>query len=172
MVCSLDGCGAWRNPHHAAHAGSKVATDGKWYHIDQNFAKTPDRVGFQGLVQLTPADEHSGSLVVVPGSHGDYRDNCERGGKTARGNFTRLSARHDGLYAARVQPALARLVAYVACAPRADVDDATAAKRRLAVARGRGGGAFSTTLASNVHGGPPVDGYAPPPADSPRWALV
>ena len=73
LAASLDGAGCWRNPHHAAHAGKKkIATRGHWYHIDQNHDRHPDRIGFQGLITLYPADACSGSLVVLPGSHAQY----------------------------------------------------------------------------------------------------
>lgn len=215
LSSSFDGCGVWRNPHHPAFRGRRVQTDGKWYHIDQNVARHDGRIGFQGLFTIFGADERTGSLVVVPKSQDDYRVNCERGGKVARGNFTRLSHASDKLYCAsravqvaplgpgdvvvwdsRVvhcsagcdadadpdallrarhvssQPTLARLVAYVANAPKASVDETTRTKRVAAVLSGTGGGAFSTHDASNLKAGPKQPGHTPPPPSSPRWALV
>ena len=48
----------------------------------------------------------------------------------------------------------------------------TAKKRVRAVVNGGGGGAFSTHIGSNISAAPTRPGYAPPPTDSPRWALV
>ena len=55
-------------------------TDGGWYHVDQN-ALRPGRQGkvcVQGLVTLCDADETTGGLVVVPGSHKHHDAMCAR----------------------------------------------------------------------------------------------
>jgi hypothetical protein len=55
-------------------------TDGGWYHVDQN-ANRPNRAGkvcIQGLVTLCDADETTGGLVLVPGSHKNHTEWCER----------------------------------------------------------------------------------------------
>ena len=61
-------------------------TTGGWYHVDQN-AFNEGKAGrccVQGLVSLCPADEGTGGLVVVPGSHRDFRGVCERNGPAPR----------------------------------------------------------------------------------------
>ena len=174
LVTSFDGCCAWRNPHHAAHraaARRSLYTDQNWYHLDQNVRTHPDFDSFQGLLNLYAADHATGSTVVVPGSHKDFRENCQRGGKAgqSRGSFVRMTAKLDRSYCqqravqvaplaagdvlvwdsrtvhcssgvsrasvaadvlaargATEQPALARLVAYVAMAPRSKLTQAQA----------------------------------------------
>jgi ectoine hydroxylase-related dioxygenase (phytanoyl-CoA dioxygenase family) len=50
------------------------------YHVDQN-AYRPGRKGkvcVQGLVTLLAANEHTGGLTVIPGSHRHHTEMCER----------------------------------------------------------------------------------------------
>jgi len=55
-------------------------TEGSWWHIDQNaFLPGRDRrVSVQGLVTYTDATPETGGLCVVPGSHKQHREVCER----------------------------------------------------------------------------------------------
>eukprot|EP01050_Picozoa_sp_SAG11_P048309 SAG11_NODE_25772_length_354_cov_0.807843_1_plen_84_part_01 len=68
-------------------------TEGGWYHVDQN-AQLPGqrgRVCVQGLVSLLAADEETGGLVVLPGSHMQHDALCERHPKAGQlGNFVPL----------------------------------------------------------------------------------
>ena len=70
------------------------------------------------------------------------------------------------------QPPLARLVAYVACAPAAAVPPDVREKRLAAVRGGYGGNAFSTVQGASLKPGEALPGYAPPPAGDPVWGLV
>uniref|UniRef100_A0A7S3NKM9 RanBP2-type domain-containing protein n=1 Tax=Aureoumbra lagunensis TaxID=44058 RepID=A0A7S3NKM9_9STRA len=96
LVSSFDGCGLWRNPY----LFSDAFTHGRWYHLDQNVRENAHFLGYQGLVQISDtATDETGSLVVIPGSHKDFRANCERGNKLLnRGSFVRLSTPADLAY--------------------------------------------------------------------------
>mmetsp|Transcript_5027 Transcript_5027/g.6388 ORF Transcript_5027/g.6388 Transcript_5027/m.6388 type:complete len:341 (-) Transcript_5027:328-1350(-) len=55
-------------------------TTGGWFHVDQNHYR-PHRQGkvcVQGLVTLLDADETTGGLVVIPGSHRHHKEVCDR----------------------------------------------------------------------------------------------
>jgi hypothetical protein len=55
-------------------------THGGWWHVDQNALKL-DRQGrrcVQGLVTYYDANEHTGGLCVIPGSHHTHQEVCER----------------------------------------------------------------------------------------------
>lgn len=54
---------------------------GGWWHVDQNSLRGPTRVGrvcVQGLVSFTKADESTGGLCVIPGSHLLHNAVCDR----------------------------------------------------------------------------------------------
>jgi len=56
-------------------------TKGGWYHVDQNAIGKGQKKGrhcVQGFVTLTEATEHTGGLVVIPGSHLQHTEMCER----------------------------------------------------------------------------------------------
>lgn len=55
-------------------------TEGSWWHIDQNFFNPGKsrRVTVQGLVTFTDATSATGGLCVIPGSHKQHKDVCER----------------------------------------------------------------------------------------------
>eukprot|EP00931_Biecheleriopsis_adriatica_P073453 TRINITY_DN47736_c0_g1_i1.p1 TRINITY_DN47736_c0_g1~~TRINITY_DN47736_c0_g1_i1.p1 ORF type:complete len:441 (-),score=84.21 TRINITY_DN47736_c0_g1_i1:147-1469(-) len=55
-------------------------TQGSWWHIDQNFFMPGKvtRVSVQGLLTFTDATPRTGGLCVVPGSHQQFREVCER----------------------------------------------------------------------------------------------
>jgi ectoine hydroxylase-related dioxygenase (phytanoyl-CoA dioxygenase family) len=59
---------------------SSWVTQGGWFHVDQNHFR-PNRQGkvcVQGLVTLCDADETTGGLLVVPGSHLHHERVCEK----------------------------------------------------------------------------------------------
>jgi len=76
LLVSFDGGNAFR----PWQRNNDWITDGGWYHVDQNYyrPKRQGRVCVQGLVTLTDANESTGGLVVVPGSHKEHRSMCER----------------------------------------------------------------------------------------------
>jgi hypothetical protein len=55
-------------------------TDGGWWHVDQNFflPGKDGRVCVQGLVTYTDATPATGGLCVIPGSHKQHKEICER----------------------------------------------------------------------------------------------
>ena len=77
MLVSFDGGNAFRpwrlNP--------TWATDGGWWHVDQNSRRGPHRKGrvcVQGLVTYYDADADTGGLCVVPQSHHEHDGLCAR----------------------------------------------------------------------------------------------
>uniref|UniRef100_A0A7S1ZH69 Phytanoyl-CoA dioxygenase n=1 Tax=Ditylum brightwellii TaxID=49249 RepID=A0A7S1ZH69_9STRA len=76
LLVSFDGANVFRPWQY----DNDWKTRGGWYHIDQN-AFNPGKEGkccVQGFVLLTDANEETGSLVVVPGSHKHFREVSER----------------------------------------------------------------------------------------------
>lgn len=56
-------------------------TNGGWWHVDQNAARGPHRQGrvtVQGLVTYYDATAETGGLCVIPGSHLQHNEVCER----------------------------------------------------------------------------------------------
>lgn len=70
-------------------------TSGGWFHCDQNAhlgVESRGRVCIQGLVSLREADENTGGLVLVPGSHRDHENLCNRSMLARRtGDFVPVS---------------------------------------------------------------------------------
>ncbi|CAK9090541.1 unnamed protein product [Durusdinium trenchii] len=69
-------------------------TLGGWYHCDQNTrlgAASRGRCCVQGLVTLSEASRNSGGLVVVPQSHRDHAEVCERSALARGGDFVPIS---------------------------------------------------------------------------------
>jgi len=60
--------------------GASDTLQGGWWHVDQNavLPKRQGRVAVQGLVTLTPVNEDTGGLCVIPGSHLAHADMCDR----------------------------------------------------------------------------------------------
>lgn len=76
LLVSFDGGGAFR----PTHTRPDLRTMGGWWHCDQN-CRNPGRQGrvcVQGLVTLTVANEWTGGLCVVPGSHKHHDAYCRR----------------------------------------------------------------------------------------------
>lgn len=76
LLCSFDGANVFRPWQYK----SEWKTKGGWHHLDQN-SYNPGKCGrccIQGLVTLERADEKSGGLVVIPGSHQHFLKVCER----------------------------------------------------------------------------------------------
>ncbi|KAJ8603742.1 hypothetical protein CTAYLR_000270 [Chrysophaeum taylorii] len=97
LITSFDGCGLWPNPYIRGKPGP--FTDGRWYHLDQNFRNDPGFLGYQGLLNLLPQTRETGSTVVVPASHRDFEENCRRGNKPLdRGSFVRMQSADDLKY--------------------------------------------------------------------------
>lgn len=65
LLVSYDGCGVFRPPEQDPN----WATDGGWYHIDQNLYKRPGLHAIQGLVSYFPSGPYDGGFVVTPKSH-------------------------------------------------------------------------------------------------------
>mmetsp|Transcript_24768 Transcript_24768/g.49273 ORF Transcript_24768/g.49273 Transcript_24768/m.49273 type:complete len:418 (-) Transcript_24768:48-1301(-) len=76
LLCSFDGANVFRPWQY----DSNWKTRGGWYHVDQNAYNLgkSDRSCVQGLVTLERCDEHTGGLVVLPGSHKHFAGVCER----------------------------------------------------------------------------------------------
>eukprot|EP01062_Namystynia_karyoxenos_P032033 TRINITY_DN23689_c0_g1_i1.p1 TRINITY_DN23689_c0_g1~~TRINITY_DN23689_c0_g1_i1.p1 ORF type:complete len:353 (+),score=65.62 TRINITY_DN23689_c0_g1_i1:74-1132(+) len=80
LIASLDGACVFRP--WGRHP--EWRTGGGWFHVDQG----PTRRGFQGMqgvLTLRDADESTGGLVVVPGSHLQHESLCERCGPRSAG---------------------------------------------------------------------------------------
>lgn len=70
LITSFDGICLFRPWHHYPE---HRRTSGGWYHVDQGRTKS----GFacvQGLVSLLDANNHTGGLTVIPGSHQRFLD--------------------------------------------------------------------------------------------------
>ena len=77
MLVSFDGGNAFR----PWKRDPTWTTDGGWWHVDQNSRNRPHRSGrvcVQGLVTYYDADAETGGLCVVPGSHRQHQELCER----------------------------------------------------------------------------------------------
>ena len=64
MICSFDGGAAFR----PWQRDEQWLTDGGWWHMDQN-GQRKGKQCVQGLVSLYDANETTGGLCVIPGSH-------------------------------------------------------------------------------------------------------
>lgn len=77
MLVSFDGGNVFRPWKHKL----SWLTDSGWWHVDQNAHLGPTRKGkvcVQGFVSLMDANEQTGGLCVIPGSHLQYDDLCQR----------------------------------------------------------------------------------------------
>lgn len=86
LITSFDGANFYRPWSYE----SSWKTTGSWYHVDQG----QSRSGFQcaqGVVLVTEASEHTGGLVVVPGSH--LQHVARTHGQAARGDYVPLDLR-------------------------------------------------------------------------------
>ena len=87
LLCSFDGGNVFRPWHHPFFEGSQVGkstrtsliplswkTRGGWFHLDQGRTKPDKMVCVQGVVTLFDANETTGGLTVIPGSHKHFKD--------------------------------------------------------------------------------------------------
>ena len=65
---------------------------GNW-HVDQSPVSKPDRVCVQGIVNLLPADETTGGLMVIPRSHLRFQELLSVWKKT--GNNSKIPVFHE-----------------------------------------------------------------------------
>jgi hypothetical protein len=77
LIVSFDGGNAFR----PWSIDPSWVTKGGWWHVDQNSQIGPSRRGkvcVQGVVLYTDANEHTGGLCVIPGSHLVHSELCAR----------------------------------------------------------------------------------------------
>eukprot|EP01129_Flabellula_baltica_P017510 TRINITY_DN971_c0_g2_i4.p1 TRINITY_DN971_c0_g2~~TRINITY_DN971_c0_g2_i4.p1 ORF type:complete len:355 (-),score=70.32 TRINITY_DN971_c0_g2_i4:456-1520(-) len=77
LICSFDAGNAFRPWKH----NPEWITEGGWWHVDQNSYNRPHRQGkvcVQGLVTYYDANEDTGGLCVIPKSHLEHDDVCQR----------------------------------------------------------------------------------------------
>lgn len=77
LIVSFDGGNAFR----PWSLDPSWATKGGWWHVDQNSCIGPSRQGkvcVQGVVLYTDANDTTGGLCVIPGSHLHHTDVCAR----------------------------------------------------------------------------------------------
>mmetsp|Transcript_17436 Transcript_17436/g.40927 ORF Transcript_17436/g.40927 Transcript_17436/m.40927 type:complete len:422 (-) Transcript_17436:42-1307(-) len=79
LLVSYDGGNMFR-PHAHPSGDPEWRTSGGWWHVDQNAHKPghAEKCCVQGVVLLTDADAGSGGLCVIPGSHNEFVNMCER----------------------------------------------------------------------------------------------
>ncbi|CAF0728142.1 unnamed protein product [Adineta steineri] len=78
LLCSMDGIGIFRpwhlNPQvqrrDIENNTNPWKTVGANWHVDQSPVTKPDRVCVQGIINLLPADETTGGLMVIPEGYG------------------------------------------------------------------------------------------------------
>lgn len=68
-------------------------TVGANWHVDQNPVTKPNRVCVQGIVNLLPADETTGGLMVIPDSHNRFHELLSIWKKT--GNNSKIPSYHE-----------------------------------------------------------------------------
>ena len=111
LLVSFDGGNAFRPWRH----NPAWLTKGGWYHVDQN-ATLPNKKGkvcVQGLVTLHRADEETGGLVVLPGSHLHHTEICRRSPfSKSFGDFIPMDAK---------EPVLASTTPRLVCAEPGDL---------------------------------------------------
>ncbi|CAF1174128.1 unnamed protein product [Didymodactylos carnosus] len=82
LLCSMDGIGLFR-PWHLnpqlpqrglQNENNSWKTVGANWHVDQSPVTKPNRVCVQGIINLLPADETTGGLMVIPGSHNRFHE--------------------------------------------------------------------------------------------------
>ncbi|CAK9093249.1 unnamed protein product [Durusdinium trenchii] len=123
-------------------------TLGGWYHCDQNTrlgAASRGRCCVQGLVTLSEASRNSGGLVVVPQSHRDHAEVCERSSLAEScGDFVPISVndpileKGPVLVAAKAGDLILWDSRTVHCNTPGWAPEAAAAARRVPLESGRG----------------------------------
>jgi endonuclease/exonuclease/phosphatase family metal-dependent hydrolase len=94
LISSFDGGNVFRPTNPAQGGCAEWATQGGWWHVDQSTlcAGHTGRCSIQGLVAYTDADETTGGLCVVPGSHLQHEELCARAADPAAGDFVTVPA--------------------------------------------------------------------------------
>lgn len=79
LLVSYDGGNMFR-PHEHPAGDPEWKTSGGWFHVDQNAHKEghAGKCCVQGVLLLTDANEHTGGLCVIPRSHSEFINLCER----------------------------------------------------------------------------------------------
>ncbi|CAF3572970.1 unnamed protein product [Adineta steineri] len=101
LLCSMDGIGIFRpwhlNPQiqrrDIENNTNPWKTEGANWHVDQSPVTKPDRVCVQGIINLLPADETTGGLMVIPGSHNRFHELLSIWKKT--GNNSKIPLYHE-----------------------------------------------------------------------------
>ena len=84
LITSFDGCSAFRPFETCA----RWRTMGGWWHVDQNAIGKVPRNGLaavQGLVSMYDQDEATGAFAVLPGTHKEFGELCDRYAPRVRG---------------------------------------------------------------------------------------
>ncbi|CAF1168988.1 unnamed protein product [Adineta ricciae] len=97
LLCSMDGIGIFRpwhlNPQILPGSTNSWKTVGANWHVDQSPVTKPNRVCVQGIVNLLPANETTGGLMVIPGSHKRFHELLSIWKKT--GNNAKIPVYHE-----------------------------------------------------------------------------
>ncbi|CAF0874210.1 unnamed protein product [Rotaria sordida] len=101
LLCSMDGIGLFRpwhlNPQiqqrDIENKTNPWKTIGANWHVDQSPVTKPNRVCVQGIINLLPADETTGGLMVIPGSHNRFHELLSIWKKT--GNNSKIPLYHE-----------------------------------------------------------------------------
>jgi len=101
LLCSMDGIGLFRpwhlNPNvqqrDILNSTNPWKTVGANWHVDQNPNTKPDRVCVQGILNLLPANETTGGLMVIPDSHRRFHELRSIWKKT--GNNSKIPTYHE-----------------------------------------------------------------------------
>lgn len=101
LLSSMDGIGLFRpwhlNPQIQRRGGenneNSWKTVGANWHIDQNPVTKPNRVCVQGILNLLPANETTGGLMVIPDSHNRFHELLSIWKKS--GNNSKIPTYHE-----------------------------------------------------------------------------
>eukprot|EP01084_Bolivina_argentea_P007896 14810_1 len=76
LITSFDGMNLYRPWKYYA----PWRTKGKWWHLDQNGRRedSKGKASIQGILALTDGDDTTGGLCVIPKTHFDHDEICER----------------------------------------------------------------------------------------------
>ncbi|CAM4775523.1 unnamed protein product [Rotaria magnacalcarata] len=82
LLSSMDGIGIFRPWHLNPQIQQRDITNntnpwkttGANWHVDQSPVQKPNRVCVQGIINLLPADETTGGLMVIPSSHNRFHE--------------------------------------------------------------------------------------------------
>ena len=98
LVASMDGCGLFR-PTVTGIGEKRVfhpewITKSAWFHVDQNPHNKPNKECVQGLFSVFDQDEHTGGLVVIPGSHHGFQSLRNLVKSSSTGDFVNVPSGH------------------------------------------------------------------------------